>query len=165
MRRHIIYVVLLPLLGIWARGQEVDVAAEKDAIKVAIQHEKDAYRTLDYEGYAASWVHAPYILHPGLGEEESIVGWNSLQAAIKNTIKTRRKEPDKNRVDELTASNFDIHHNGNIAYVIYDGQSKGIWGGEPFSSDGRQVTYLVKKDGEWKVLAIFNMDSETSPPE
>ena len=175
MRRHSIYVVLLALLGIWAFAQKVDIATEKEAIKVAIQDEKDAFRTLDYEGYAASWVQAPYTLHPGFGQsqitfecagrilmvldlDEHVVGWDSISVVAKNVIETMKKEPDKNRIDELTASNFDIHLNGNIAFVIYDENSKGIFGGEPFSTESnRQVIYLVKKDEEWKLVAIFNL--------
>lgn len=153
MRSNVIYVVVLAIVGMFACEQKVDVAAEKEAIKEAIQHEFDAWIANDYEDWSTSWVHAPYIV------KRETVGWDSLSAEMKKsmeTYETARKEPDKNRVDEATESNFDIHLNGNIAFVFCDGHIKGIWDGEPLTMDWKVVKYLVKEEGKWKLVTVFD---------
>ncbi len=156
MRNPVIYLVLLAALGLVACEQKVDVAAEEEAIKTAIQNETNAFVDNDYERLAAAWVHEPYVAHASMGGGK--VGWDSLSVAFKNAIENaielKNKEPDKYRV-EFTQSNFDIHLDGNAAYVLYDEHREGIWEGEEFSNDIKVVKYLVKKDGEWKLVAVF----------
>ncbi len=152
MRNPVIYLVLLAALGLVACEQKVDVAAEEEAIKAAIQNETNAFVDNDYERLAAAWVHEPYVVHARMGGVK--VGWDSLSIAFKNAIELKNKEPDKYRV-EFTRSNFDIHLDGNAAYVLYDEHGEGIWAGEEFSSDIKEVKHLVKKDGEWKLVVIF----------
>ncbi len=150
MRNPVIYLIVLATLGLVACEQKVDVAAEEAAIKAAVQSETNAYVDNDYERLAAAWVHEPYVGHKSFDK----VGWDSLSVAFQNAIELRNKEPDKYRV-EFTQSNFDISLNGNAAFVIHDEHAEGIWAGEEFSNDGKVVKYLVKKDGEWKLVALF----------
>ncbi len=152
MRNPVIFLVILAALGLVACEQKVDVAAEEEAIKAAIQNETNAYVDGDYERLAAAWVHEPYVVHRTMGGGKA--GWDSLSVAFKNAIELRNKEPDKYRV-EFTQSNFDIHLDGNDAFVIYDEHAEGIWAGEEFSFDIKAVKHLVKKDGEWKLVVIF----------
>lgn len=150
MRNPVIYLVLLAALGLVACEQKVDVAAEEEAIKATVQNETNAYIDGDYERLAAAWVHEPYVVHRSFGK----VGWDSLSVAFKNAIELRNKEPDKYRV-EFTQSNFDISIDGNAAFVIHDEHAEGIWEGEEILLDIKVVKHLVKKDGEWKLVAVF----------
>ena len=153
MRNPVIYLVLLAALGLVACEQKVDVAAEEAAIKAAIQNETNAYDDNDYERLAAAWVHEPYVAHASMGGGK--VGWDSLSVAFKNAIELKNKEPDKYRLKERTQSNFDIHLDGNVAFVCHDEHGEGIWEGEESSFDIKNFKYLVKRDGEWKLVAIF----------
>ncbi len=159
MRNPVIYLILLAGLGLVACEQKVDVAAEEAAIKAAVQSETKAAYDSDYEGLAAAWVHEPYVAHAKWVINEVKVGWDSLGAAFKsgieNNIELKNKEPDKYIIRESTQSNFDIHLDGNAAFVIHDEHVEGIWAGEEFSNDGKVVKHLVKKDGEWKLVAVF----------
>ena len=87
------------------------------------------------------------------------MGWDSLSVWYKETFENNKElvknEPDKHRIDECTGSNYDIHLHGDAAYVLYDEHSEGVWEGEEFSNDSRVVKYLEKKDGEWKIVAVF----------
>ena len=154
MRNPVIYLVLLAALGLVACEQKVDVAAEEEAIKAAVQNETNAFDDNDYERLAAAWVHEPYVVHGSMGED-IVVGWDSLSVANKNAIELKNKEPDKYRVKERTQLNFDIYLDGNAAFVIHDESGEGIWAGEEFSFDVKVVKYLLKKDGEWKLVAVF----------
>jgi len=153
MRNPVIYLVLLATLGLVACEQKVDVAAEEEAIKAAVQNETNAYDDNDYERLAAAWVHEPYVVHASAGG--GAVGWDSLCIAFKNAIELKNKEPDKYQTKERIQSNFDIYLDGNAAFVIHDESGEGIWAGEEFSFDVKDVKHLIKKDGEWKLVAVF----------
>ena len=62
MRNPVVFLVLLAALGLVACEQQVDVAAEEEAIKAVIQKQLDAVRTASYEGEAAVWANEPYIV-------------------------------------------------------------------------------------------------------
>ena len=68
-------------------------------------------------------------------------------------ITTPIKNPE-NRI-EFICENFDIHIDGNIAFVIYDQTINGTLSGEEIHSESQVHKYIVKKDGEWKILAVF----------
>lgn len=156
MRNPVIFLVLLAALGLVACEQKVDVAAEEEAIKAVIQKQLDAVRTASYEGEAAVWAHEPYIFHSGGG---GFVGWDSLSVLYKKTFKEwkefMKNEPDKYHRDEYTGINYDIHLNGNVAFVFYEDKIRGVWKGESVSTNGRRLKYLEKKDGEWKIVAVI----------
>lgn len=157
MRNPVNYLILLATLGLMACEQKVDVAAEEAAVKAAVQSETKAAFDNDYERLAAAWVHEPYVVHATIDSVVK-VGWESLSVAFKNNLENNieliNKEPDKYGV-EVTQSNFDISLNGNVAFVNHDEHLEGIWAGEETSNDIKVVKYLLKKDGEWKLVAVF----------
>ncbi|MCB7130424.1 MAG: nuclear transport factor 2 family protein [Candidatus Brocadiales bacterium] len=157
MRNPVIFLVILASLGLVACEQKVDVAAEEEAIKAVNQKQLDAVCSADYEGEAAVWAQEPYIVIRKSGRK--IVGWDSLSVWYKETFEKNRElvqnEPDKYRIDECSGSNYDIHLNGNAAYIHYDEHAEGIWEGEEFSNDSKVAKYLEKIDGEWKIVAVF----------
>ncbi len=158
MRNPVIYLILLATLGLVACEQKVDIAAEEAAITAAVQNETKAANDNDYDRLAAAWVHEPYVAHATWVLNEVKVGWDSLSVAFKNgienTIELKTKEPDKYGV-EVALSNFNIHLDGNAAFVIHDEHVEGIWAGEEVSFDIKVVKHLLKKDGEWKLVAVF----------
>jgi len=157
MRNPIIYLVVLAALGLVACEQQVDVAAEEAAIKAVCQAQLDAFRAFDYEGEAATWAHEPYIVIRKSGNK--VIGWDSLSVWYKSNFEKRRElmknEPGNYTRREFSGSNYEIHLNGNAAYIFYDQHSAGIWEGEEFSNDSKVAKYLEKIDGEWKIVAVF----------
>ena len=154
MRNPVIFLVLLAALGLVACEQKVDVAAEEEAIKAVNQKQLEAYRTADYVGEAATWANEPYIIHAGLSDDRIIIGWDSLSVFYKDSFNTR-KQGSGYDFRQATGSNYDIYLHGNIAVISYDQHSEGVWDGEEFSTDIRQIKYLEKIDGEWKIVAVF----------
>ena len=158
MRNPVIYLVLLTALGLVACEQKVDVAAEEEAIKAVNQKQLDAIRTASYEGEAAVWAHEPYIVH-GTVPGGAVVGWDSLSVMYKKIFEEwkelMKNEPEKSHRDEWTGSNYDIHLNGNVAFIFYDEHNHGVWEGESYSNDSRTLKYMEKKDGEWKIVAVL----------
>ncbi|MCH8837740.1 MAG: nuclear transport factor 2 family protein [Candidatus Marinimicrobia bacterium] len=153
MRNPAIYLILLATLGLVACDQRADVAAEEAAIVAAIQNETNAFVNRDYDRLAAAWVHEPYVGHATI-DSAGKVGWDSIGVAFKNAHELMNKEPEKYRI-EFTHSNFEISLNGNAAFVIHNEHTEGIWAGEESSNDIKVVKHLIKKDGEWKLVAVF----------
>ncbi len=164
MRSKIICLLALILAGAIAcqKGEEkievaaleekVDMAAEEEAIKAALIKEMDTFKNFDYEGIASVWSHEPYIYHNSFG----IVGWDSLSIQYKTIIReVQEKGPEYATIRELSASNFDIHLNGNVAFVLYDEQSDYTWEGEESSGVHKVMKYFEKKEGEWKLVAVL----------
>ena len=64
-----ITVILVP--GFWSCQEQIDIEAEKEAIKQVIQAQLDAVTDLSYEGEAAVWAQTPYIVRG------DVQGWDS----------------------------------------------------------------------------------------
>ena len=154
MRNPVIYIALLAALGTFGCEQRVDVATEEAAIKAVCQAQLDAFRAFDYEAEAATWVQEPYTVRK-TGDSSYIKGWDSLSVYYKNTFEQYKNDPANYNIEEFTASNFDIHLNGNVAFVFYEEHIRGIWNGESVSTDNWVLKYLEKKDGEWKIVAVL----------
>lgn len=137
-----------------ACAEKVDIAAEEEAIQAAVQKEMDAWKNMDYEGIAAVWVHEPYVYKPT--PDGAIVGWDTVGTWFETTIREiQEKGPEYFTMRELSASNFDIHLKCNVAFVLYDEHSDYTWEGKDYSGVSRNMKYLEKKEGEWKLIAIL----------
>lgn len=135
-----------------ALEEKVDIAAEEEAIKAALKKEMDTFKNLDYEGIASVWSHEPYIYHQSFG----IVGWDSLSIQYKTIIReVQEKGPEYATIRELSASNFDIYLNGNVAFVLYDEHYDYTYKGEESSGLRKVNKYFEKKEGEWKLVAVL----------
>ena len=66
-----------------------------------------------------------------------------------------KEDPENYSNWKGSASNFDVHLNGNVAFVFYDEQSSITYEGEKRSASYRNIKYLEKKGGEWKLVAIL----------
>lgn len=152
MRTQIFIMLIVLISGTFGCQNNTDLSAEKEAIKAVNKKQLDAMESFDYEGEAAVWLHEPYIHHAGFGEEE-IRGWDSLSVHYKEQFENM-KQDSENRIS-FSAENFDVIINGNIAILSYDESSEGTLFGEEFSNKGRAYKYLMKKDGEWKILAVL----------
>jgi len=155
MHKIIIFIMALILAGTLACQKEVDIAAEEEAIKSVLQKQLEAVSALDYEGEAEVWAHEPYIVHRTVG----IVGWDSLSTYYKTNFREIREklkeDPEYWTVRELRASNFDIHLNGNVAFVFYDEHYDYTLEGKESSGVSKVLKYLEKKEGEWKIVAVL----------
>ena len=153
MRKNIFYVLLLAILTIAACQEKTDVAAEKEAIKAINQKELEACENFNYEGEAKIWLHEPYIVHNNPSGNEMIRGWDELRTYYKDLYGKFKQDSASNI--EITAKNFDIRIEGNNAFLIYDESLESVLSGEKYSHKTKVYKYFIKKDGEWKLLAVL----------
>ena len=149
MKRIIFSILALSLIAGSISGQKkIDIEKEKEAVKQVIQTQLDAIKDFSYEGEEAVWAHTPYIVRV------DIVGWDSVSVFYQEGFKRWSANPE-NKIRVFTASNFDIHINGNFASVFHDEHYESFWNGEERTSDNRKHKYLEKIEGEWKVITLF----------
>lgn len=152
MKNLIVLVAIVSVLMGCQQKLQPDLAVEKESVKAVILKQLDAVETLSYEGEAAVWAHEPYIVKEGAGKV--IVGWDSLSADYNRMFTEGQKNPANYNL-KFTPTNFDIRINGTFAVCMYDEKSDGMWAGEAYAHNSRLIKLLEKKDGNWKIVAVY----------
>jgi hypothetical protein len=148
MKKIIFSFLALSLIAGSSCQIKINIEKEEEAIKQVVQAQLDAIKAASYDGEAAVWAQRPYIVR------RDIVGWDSVSVFYQEGYKQWNDEPE-NQIRVFTASNFDIHINGNFASVFHDEHYESFWNGEERTSDDRKHKYLEKIEGEWKVITLF----------
>ncbi len=132
-----------------AHAQQVgDLAAEEAAITAVVQKQTRAYFQRSYEGEADVWAHRPYIFRCG-ATRGPYVGWDAISTFYKNSME---KNPEPFEDFEFTHTNVNVQIHGDGAWVVFEQHLEWKAEGEPISSDSRQVRFLARIDGEWKIV-------------
>jgi ketosteroid isomerase-like protein len=152
MSKRIIYIIFVLLMGMFSCKQELNIAAEEEAIKSVNEKQLVAFKAFDYEGESAVWAHEPYIVY---GPTDTMkIGWENLSAHYQENFKNWKR--DQNFiVNQMTASNYDIRVNGNIAFATYDEFHEIVSNDEKTTSQSRSLKYFEKKNGQWKIIGVF----------
>ena len=134
--------------------QSVAAASEEAAIKAVNEKQLAAFVDRDYDGEAEVWAQEPYIVHYYAAEPD--IGWQTMSSNYQTSFDP---EADPGRdYHAVTASNFDIRLNGNIAFVFYDQHEDYTEDGERITYDHRELKYFEKKDGQWKIIVVIPVD-------
>jgi hypothetical protein len=88
------------------------------------------------------------------------VGWDTIGAMYK-TFMEENPEPIEDL--EFTHTNVHLQIHGDGAWVVYEQHLKGKAEGETFSSTTRQVRFLARIDGKWKI--VYQYSRPLSPEE
>jgi ketosteroid isomerase-like protein len=143
-----------------AHAQHVgDLAAEEAAITAVLRKQTRSYFQRSYEGEADVWAHQPYIMRMTTAGEPG-VGWDTIGAMYK-TFMEENPEPIEDL--EFTHTNVHLQIHGDGAWVVYEQHLKGKAEGETFSSTTRQVRFLARIDGKWKI--VYQYSRPLSPEE
>jgi len=137
-------------------AEEAALEKEKAAILEVIERQAAAFWAKDFQGWADTWVHAPYIRRRGWSEAggvTSVDGWDTIGGRMK---KNMTDDPKPNPTPAKLARehlNFRIYRD--VAWVTFDQQ--GVSTGEPrFDMPGLsyETRILEKHDGRWKVVYL-----------
>jgi hypothetical protein len=129
---------------------------EKAAIIDVIERQSAAFWAKDFDRWADTWVHAPYVRRVGWsapGGVVSVEGWNAIGARMKKSMSddpTPNLTPAKLVREHL---NFRIH--GDIAWVTFE--QRGVATGDTrFDMPGLsyETRIFEKHDGKWKVAYL-----------
>jgi ketosteroid isomerase-like protein len=131
--------------------QSVAGDSDEAAIKAVNEKQLAAFVNRDYDGEAEVWAQEPYIAHAN--HDPISVGWEKLSAHYKTAFASE-SEPSV-VLHAMTASNYEIHLNGNVAFVFYDQHYEYTEDGERKTADSKALKYFEKKDGQWRIVAII----------
>jgi len=127
------------------------IAAEEAAIIAVNEKQMTAFITHDYQAEAEVWSQEPYIVHYESAGPN--VGWEAISANYKTIFNPGLEGGVV--YHSMTASNYDIHINGNVAFVFCDQHQEYTVDGERKADSHRELKYFEKKDGQWKVIVVI----------
>lgn len=139
-----------------APNDEAALEREKAAIVEVIERQAAAFWAKDFQRWADTWVHAPYIRRLGWSDSGGVVsveGWDTIGARMKKNMAdnpTPNATPAKLVRERL---NFRIY--GDVAWVTFE--QHGVSTGEPrFDMPGlsHETRILEKHDGRWRVAYL-----------
>ncbi|AQG80629.1 hypothetical protein [Spirosoma montaniterrae] len=144
MKRLILVTAVLLCVGSagWAQ-------TDQEAIKRVLRNETEGFFKRDKAMWSNAWAHKPYIHFAANlygGDFMLIEGWDKLEKQFANQFKST-KVSDKVVVQN---ANYNIHQNGNMAFVTYD-QTLLDSHGKTTSKESR---VLEKLDGQWKIINV-----------
>jgi len=135
---------------------EAVLESEKAALLEVIERQAAAFWAKDFERWADTWVHAPYVRRLGWSEAGGVVsveGWEAIGARMK---KNMTDDPKPNLTPaKLVREHLYFRISGDTAWVTFE--QHGIATGEPrFDMPGLSYeTRLFEKDhGKWKVVYL-----------
>jgi len=143
-RHSILLVLLVGFSLVPVRAQE----AEKEAIRLVVMKETEAYLGVDQEAWKETWMQVPFAYWSFSDKSGSqfIDGWDNIEKTFSTYF--QRQKPTKHKISYTWQ---DIRLYGSGAYVRF--QEK--------SDDGRrvevtdQVRVLEKKEGKWKIICLI----------
>jgi len=136
--------------------EDVALESEKAAILEVIERQAAAFWAKDFQRWADTWVHAPYIKRLGWSETggvSSVEGWEAIGARMK---KNMADDPKPNLTPaELVRERLEFRIHRDVAWVTFE--QHGISTGEPrFDMPGLsyETRIFEKHDGKWKVVYL-----------
>jgi hypothetical protein len=129
---------------------------EKAAILEVIDRQATAFWAKDFQRWADTWVHAPYIRRLGWSEPggvSSVEGWEAIGARMK---KSMAENPKPNLTPaRLVRERLNFRIYADVAWVTFE--QHGVSTGEPrFDMPGlsHETRILEKHNGQWKVAYL-----------
>jgi hypothetical protein len=158
-----VVVSVMPLLGAGGTPpaaspskQEAGLEKEAAAIRDVIERQAAAFWAKDFQLWADTWVHAPYIRRLGWSDAagvSSVEGWDAIGSRMRNNM---AEDPKPNPTPaRLVRERFNFRIYGDVAWVTFE--QHGVATGEPrFDMPGLsyETRILEKHDGQWKVAYL-----------
>jgi ketosteroid isomerase-like protein len=146
--------ILLPVLLVagWMQAPQAEAGeTDESAIKAVMEKQTRAFFERNFEAEEDVWAQEPYIIR--MSDVVPLnVGWDAISTAYKTIFE---KYPDPVAGLDFSFSNVHLNVHGDAAWVVYEQHLKGEFEGEAFSSTSREVRFLTRIDGKWKIVYQF----------
>lgn len=136
--------------------EDAGLEREKAAIVDVIDRQAASFWAKDFDRWADTWVHAPYVRRVGwsaTGGVVSVEGWDAIGARMK---KNMIDDPTPNLTPaKLVREHLNFRIQGDFAWVTFE--QHGVATGDPkFDMAGLsyETRILEKHDGKWKVAYL-----------
>jgi hypothetical protein len=139
-----------------ASRDEAALEREKAAVLAVIEEQAAAFWAKDFERWAETWVHAPYVRRVGwsaAGGVSNVEGWEAIGAGMR---KRMADDPKPNLTPaKLIREHLSFRFYGDVAWVTFD--QRGVATGEArFDMPGlsHETRIFERRDGKWKVAYL-----------
>lgn len=132
--------------------QKTDEEAEKQAILQVLLDEGERFADYDLNGISALHIQDETSVRLA-GVSNLIKGWNEIQNMYEGYIERNKEMSSKNPVSNARnlKENVITKVTGNTAWTVCDNVWKWEEEGETVGYTNRQITFLEKVNGQWKI--------------
>ncbi len=150
MFKRIVVIFFLIALGS-AACQEVDIAAEEEAIKAVLKKQTDSFYNRSMEGEYEVWAHEPYV-YRGFSIDP-VIGWENLSKLYQEAFDSPSGPPPY--LSEH--SRHFIHIKDDVAWTVYH-QVLHVENEQGFTEtiEGWEHRILEKRGEDWKIVLQMN---------
>ncbi len=149
-------IILVSVLLMSACQTQIDVKTEKAAIIEVINGETEAYLNYDYDKVISFFVHDSLSFRQCAGADNIDFqdGWDQIEAFFKEDLLEDDSEAMPDTRIKVTKDNYQIKVYDNSAYVICTEKWTYTTADNVLEIDSRQVRFMEKIDGEWKIAFL-----------
>ena len=120
---------------------------DESTIKNVIEGETLAFANADLAQWSDYFVHERYVRW-SVSPKMYFNGWDSLYAGAKSFLENSSGRKDANALHKINRTDWDIHINGNMAFVKF----VQTWEGN--AGPSQQFRVLEKINGKWKIAML-----------
>ena len=158
----LVFLLVAPLSAVLGQSsvrslkEEAAFEREKSSILEVIDRQSASFWAKDFDRWADTWVHAPYVRRVGWSAPGGVVnveGWEAIGARMK---KNMTDDPAPNLTPaKLLREHLNVQIQGDIAWVTFE-QHGVATGDTKFDMPGLsyETRIFERHDGKWKVVYL-----------
>ena len=150
----ILFVLVLPISGC---QEEVNIAAEEEAIKSVIATETDAFWSQNLVALLETLTQDENVIYISIGSN----GYRERMGWEKNyTYYKKAASEDWSDWTDITVerSNWKIDINAETAFAVYNQKMQFKLNGDPMTTHSKEMRMFKKLKGDWKISVIQWID-------
>jgi len=137
--------------------QKVDIAKEKEAILKVLQDEGSAFNDRDMERFSSLYITDNTFTR--LNNYDIIKGWDEHKKLVQSWMDGMASDTTLKNMQNAK-ENVIIKIYDNTAWVLCDNKWSGLHNNKPEEWTDRQISFLEKVDGKWKISFICFVPNE-----
>lgn len=151
-----IYIIVLFLIGVVSCKTTNDIEAEKQAIIDVINAETEAYLNFDFEKVKSFYVQDSlnFRLTTGVDDHVFLKGWDEIEAFFRDELIDDDPHASKDTHINVTKDDYRIKVYERSAFVLCTEKWTYTLPDDVIEIDSRQVRFMEKVDGEWKIAFL-----------
>jgi hypothetical protein len=156
MKNSGIFILVLAALVMASCHEKIDKDAEKRAIIEVINAETQAYMDFDFDKVTSFYIQDSlnFRLTSGADDHVFLQGWDEVEAFFRDElIEENPQTPEDTRI-HVSKDNYRIKVYERSAYVLCDEIWTYTTGDNVIEIESRQVRFMEKVDGEWKIAFL-----------
>ena len=158
MKKSVLFIVITMLFAMYGCSEKsVDIDAEKAAIKKVLTDETSAYLKQDLVAVLDAFVQDEKAIYLSVGSKgyKEIIGFEDITKYFRTSSKSDWSAYTDYKVEK---SNWNINISGNNAMVYFNQTMKFKMNGEPMDTHSKEIRFMEKKKGEWKIVMLAWID-------